>query len=592
MAQVQASKASLIRADVAVILVCVVFGIGFINLLSTANAPFLADVTISTRLSSLPGYALLSLTRSFLSLFLSIVFAIIYGTLAARSKTWERILIPMLDVLQSLPVIAFLPGFVLALISIFQNSRWGLEFACLLTIFVGQVWNLAFAYYESQRQILSEFKEVATIYKLSNSRKFFILDFPSGYKPLIYNGMMSMAGGWFFLTTCEAFTLGNQNFRLPGLGSYLALTFSDGKFGSFSIGLGVLLIIILSTDFLIWRPLIAWVNQFNEETNKSDQNESFFLNLIRDTNLPEIISKIFRKTLSFLFPRAEIESPGDTRKYLFDNIQKWTNIITPQEFSWKDKITAIKNSSMVSFIVTFAIGGVVFSLLPNLPSFAASLAKISATDWFELMHAVFLTGSKVFLVLIISTLWTVPLGILLGLHRTLEKIAQPIIQNAAAFPAPVLFPLITLLLYRFHLHPYLNSTLLMCVGSQWYILFNVIGAASRIPAELKLVSKIYGFTFWKRFSRFYFPCILPSLITGWITAAGGAWNSSMVAEIIELPNHSIVQSNGIGAEFMKATFSGNYARLVAGIICLVVALILLNRTLWKSLQILSEKVKD
>lgn len=592
LARIQTTKSSsFIGADIAVILLFIILGVGFINFLDTASAPYLAEANISTQLSALPRYTLLSLTRSCISLVLSIIFAVGYGTLAARSVTWERTLIPLLDVLQSLPVIAFLPGFVLALISIFENSRWGLEFACLLTIFVGQVWNLAFAYFESQRLIPQEFKEVAGMYKLSTIHRFFRLDFPSGYRPLIYNGMMSMAGGWFFLTTCEAFTLGHQNFRLPGLGSYLAVTFFSGNYFDFSIGILALLLVILCTDFIIWRPLIAWVNQFNEDI-KAEKQESFVLDLLRSTRLPALITSGFHVAKRVFSIQNQKENDEDSNRYIPRIVQDWMQSMGLQDVAWKERAAAIGRSRILSFVLTFAVGGLVFSLLPKLPSFAQSLARISANDWFELMNAVFITASKVMWVLLISSLWTVPLGIFLGLRRRLEKIAQPIIQNLAAFPAPVIFPLITMLLYHFHLNPYINSTLLMCIGSQWYILFNVIGAASRIPGQLLQVSRMYRFKLLRRFFRVYFPAVLPSLITGWITAAGGAWNASMVAEIVELPHQNPVESSGIGAEFMKATTEGNYPRLVAGIICLVVALVILNRTVWKSLQQLAENVRD
>ena len=591
-ATVNAPRSSLLRADIAVIIVAVIMGLGFSKFLGTANAPFIAQVDINPSLTALPGYALLSLVRSMLALALSYIFAIIYGSLAANNKTLEKILIPLLDVLQSLPVVAFLPGFVLALISIFHSSRWGLELACILSVFIGQVWNLAFAYYESQRTLQPEFVEVAKIYRLSSVRKFFSVDLPNGYRPLIYNGMMSMAGGWFFLTTCEDFPLGNQNFRLPGLGSYLAETFASGAYTNFVIGLLVLLFIIIGTDVLLWKPLIAWVTRFRDgDDGQKVVEESWFLSIIRNTNIPTYITIYFKKLILILFPKSHMEDEGATRRYLIDNIDKWITVFNTNKFLSNEKIKKVKQSSVITFIVTFAIGGAVFSLLPKLPSLGQSMAVLTNNDWFELIHAVFLTGIKVFLVIIFSTLWTVPVGLYLGLNPRLERLCQPVIQNLAAFPAPVLFPLIAMVLAKTFFPAFFDTTLLMCVGSQWYILFNVIGGASRIPAELKLVARIYKFTLLQRFTRLYFPAILPSLATGWITAAGGAWNASMVAEIVLYPG-GILKSNGIGAELTNASASGNYIRLIAAIICIVVALVILNRTVWRTLHIYSEQVKD
>jgi NitT/TauT family transport system permease protein len=591
-ATVSASKSALLRADIIVILVAIILGLGFSKYLGTANAPFIAEVSINTSLSSLPEYAMLSFVRSILALFLSYIFAIIYGTLAANNKTLEKILIPLLDVLQSLPVVAFLPGFVLALISVFHSSRWGLELACLLTIFTGQVWNLAFAYYESQRTLQPEFIEVAKIYNLSSVQKFFSVDLPNGYRPLIYNGMMSMAGGWFFLTTCEDFPLGNQNFRLPGLGSYLAETFSHGFYINFSVALAVLLMIVIGTDALLWKPLIAWVTRYRDgDDGQSIPDDSWFLSIVRNTNIPKFISKCFKKLILLLFPKSEIEEQGATRRYLLENIDKWITIFNTNQFLSNEKIKKVRQSSALTFIATFAIGGAVFSLLPKLPSLGQSMAVLTNKDWFELIHAVILTGAKVFLVIIVSTLWTIPVGLYLGLNPKRERIFQPIIQNLAAFPAPVLFPVIAMLLAKISCPAFLNTTLLMCVGSQWYILFNVIGGASRVPAELKLVARIYKFSLFKRFTKLYFPAILPSLATGWITAAGGAWNASMVAEIVAYPG-GILKSEGIGAELTNASASGNYVRLIAAIICIVVVLVILNRTVWRTVHISAEQVKE
>ncbi|KAB8033726.1 ABC transporter permease subunit [Fluviispira multicolorata] len=592
-AKVQASRSAFLRADIIVVLIAIIIGMGFTNFLSTGNAAFIEQVKIDTSLSALPNYALLSFVRSMLALLLSYTFAIIYGTIAANNKSFERFLIPLLDVLQSLPVLAFLPGFVLALISIFQSSRWGLELACLLTIFTGQVWNLAFAYYESQRTLQPEFKEVSKIYRLSIVQKFFFVDLPNGYRPLIYNGMMSMAGGWFFLTTCEAFTLGNKDFRLPGLGSYISETFSTGNYFNFCSAILILIVIIIGTDFLLWKPLIAWVTRFREGDDGKNVvvEESWFLNIIHQTSIPDLISNGFKRTVVFLFPKADISESGATRRYLIDNIEKWGTVISPTNWLNNDKVNKIKHSSLFPLLVTFAVGGLVFSLLPKLPTLGQSLASLSNKDWFTLIHAVFLTGAKVFCVIILSTLWTIPVGLWLGLNPRLERLFQPIIQNLAAFPAPVLFPFLALALSSLHLPSFLNATLLMCVGSQWYILFNVIGGASRIPAELKLVTQIYKFSLWHRFSKLYFPAILPSLATGWITAAGGAWNASVVAEIVEYPGGSM-HSEGIGAELVNATASGNYQRLIAAIICIVVALVILNRTVWRTMYIYAERVKD
>lgn len=573
-AQVQATRSHLVRADIVVIAAVALLGFGLSRFLQSASSPFLTHVDIQTSLWALPGYALLSLTRSLIALAFSLVFAVLYGTLAANSKTLEKILIPLLDVLQSLPVLAFLPGFVLALISVFQNSRWGLEFACLITIFAGQVWNLVFAYYESQKTKQPEFDDVARVYQLSGAKKFFFLDLPNGYRPLVYNGMMSMAGGWFFLTTCEDFPLGDQSFVLPGLGSYLARTFSSGAYSNFAAGLVALMLLIVGTDLLLWKPLVAFVSRFQDSTEGQPvHSESSWL--LSSSTIPRILLRqveIARAWFIILLDRAGVV------------IEK--KIVEPfQDFR------RLKYPPVSRFVVPFIVGGLVFSLLPKLPALGESLGSLTSNDWFVLIHAVFLTALKVFFVIIFATLWTLPVGLYLGLRPRLESKVQPFIQNFAAFPAPVLFPLVAMYLVHWHFNPFLNTTFLMCLGSQWYILFNVISGASAIPAELKLVAKIYKLNWFQKFNLLYFPAILPSLTTGWITAAGGAWNASMVAEVVSYPGGT-VHSEGIGAELAQACASGNYPRLIGAVLCTVVALVIINRTIWGPLNLCVERVKE
>jgi len=582
------SESSLLRADITVIALAVIVGVGFSQFLTSAQSPFTEAVFISPSVSRLPEYALLSLTRSIIALCLSMVFAILYGTLAANNKILEKTLMPLADVLQSLPVIAFLPGFVLALISLFHGNRLGLEISCILTIFTGQVWNLIFAYYESQKSIPPEFREVAQVYRLSHTHRFFFVELPNGMRPLIYNGMMSMAGGWFFLTTCEAFTLGNKDFRLPGLGSYLAQTFTDGYYFNFLCGIAVLIIIIIGTDFFIWKPLVAWVSRFQESEDGQGREGSLFFETIKNTQLLHLFVVCTKRVLMFLFPRTDLTEEGSTRRHLIGIIDKIIQFFARFRGGQTPRKDRIKRFSFVPLVVTFSIGGLVFSLLPRLPEVGQSMSTLTHDDWFDLIHGVFFTGLKVFLVVIFSSLWTVPIGLYLGLNPRLERIFQPLIQNLAAFPAPVLFPFIALILISIKLPPFFISTILMCLGCQWYILFNVMGGASRIPADLKLVSKVYQFSVFKRFHTLYLPAILPSFITGLMTAAGAAWNASMVAEIVYHPA-GVLRSAGIGAELVEASAHGNYPKLIAGIICIVIVLVIINRTVWRTLNLSTER---
>jgi NitT/TauT family transport system permease protein len=591
-------------ADVLLIALVALGGFGVLYFIDTGSAPFVEATPISTELSAIPGYALLSLTRSLIALGISYIIAIIYGTLAAKSPRNERILIPALDVLQSLPVLTFLPGFVIALTQLFPTSRWGLEISCILMIVTGQVWNLVFAYYESQRQISTELHDFTRISKLTAFQRFLVLDLPNGVRPLVYNGMMSMAGGWFFLTLCEAFVLGEKSFQLPGLGSFLSVSFAKEDFASFWAGLVALFVMIIAIDFFVWKPLIAWVSQYRDVSEVAEGSvapQSLFLNILKRTRVQKQLLNLFewsrekgtlllqRKPQSLKESSALEETPA--RKAL-------ANVKSAMRDSAQIVATAARMKSpsgnrapWVQWLFSFAIGAGVFYLLPKLPEMAGHLVKIKSDDWLSLTHSLAMTSVKVFLVLVLSSLWTVPVGLWIGQRRKIAKWAEPIIQNLAAFPAPVLFPLLTMELYHSGMPSFWLSVLLLVVGNQWYLLFNVLSGASRISHELKQVSSVYRFSQWRKFTKLYFPALLPSLITGWISAAGGAWNASIVAEVVSFPGGKMV-TEGIGAEITRATEEGNYPRLVAAVIVITIALIVINRTLWRSLNEYVDQVKS
>lgn len=594
-------------ADALVIAMVCVVGFGILYFVDTGNAPFVAEVPISTDLRALPGYALLSLTRSLIALAISYTFAIAYGTIAARDPRSERILIPMLDVLQSLPVLTFLPGLVLTLMHLFPGSRWGLEIACVLMIFTGQVWNLVFAFYESQRSMSPELKEFARLTRLTGTKRFLVLDLPNGIRPLVYNGMMSMAGGWFFLTLCEAFVLGNANYRLPGLGSYLGVTFETGAYSSFAAGIAALCVIIVGVDFLLWKPLIAWVSQFRDisEGETSAMPRSLFLDILKRTRLQRAIAAAIENTTEGVALRLEkwklqrrerLAAPLHSAAFGAPSTQSWTaspmgiiirgktSILNPK------RVTMRNTQTWVQWIVSFSIGALAFYMLPKLPEIAAGLASVRSDDWLELTNALLMTGLKVAGVLVVSTLWTVPVGLWIGQRRRVAAWAEPLIQNLAAFPAPVLYPLIVFSVAQFGMPAGLVAMLLMTIGNQWYMLFNVLSGASRISPDLKAVARIYRFSRWQKFTKLYVPAIFPSLVTGWISAAGGSWNASIVAEMVSYPGGTL-EAPGIGGEITRATAEGNFPRLVAAVIVITIALVVINRSLWRTLHEHVEKVK-
>lgn len=593
-------RGSYLAAELLTLGVVILVGLALAHFVAAGSAPFSETVPISSDLIHLPEYAGLSLIRSLIALVISFSFAIAYGTIAARNERNERLMIPMLDVLQSLPVLTFLPGFVLALTQLFPSSRWGLEISCILMIVTGQVWNLVFAYYESQRGLNAELKEYATIARLSPVERLTRLNLPSALGPLVYNGMMSMAGGWFFLTLCEGFVLGDKSYRLPGLGSFLSLTFEKQEYSSFGAGLACLVIMVWGVDFLLWRPLIAWSAQYREslEHDSGTGERSVFLNLLRKSRMTQIATEIFHAAVALVrdfLRRKNLKGSlfiSTSRSEVDATVSKWHFMSTPTNMIGRKTRARLSEQfrAFARWFSGFLVGGLVFLLLPTIPNIAASMASVTRSDWLELTNALALTFLKVLGVIVFATLWTVPVGLWIGKSPRISRIVAPVIQNLAAFPAPVLYPLIAMSLARSNIDPIFVATLLMTIGNQWYMLFNVISGASRIPQELQTVAKVFRFSLKDRFIKLYLPAIFPSLLTGWITAAGGAWNASIVAEIVEFPGGRL-RSPGIGAEITEATTHGHYQRLVAAIIVITIALIVLNRTVWRSLHHRAEELK-
>ena len=590
------SRGAYLIADVCVLLFIGLVGLGLLSFFQSSNIPMGAQTIVRTDLWALPEYALLSLTRSFIALFLSFAFAIAYGTLAAKSRRNETVMIPLLDVLQALPVLTFLPGFVLALTALFPSSRWGLEFSCILMIFTGQVWNLVYAYYGSQRNLSPELTDFVSISRLTGVQRFLLLDLPNGLRPLIYNGMMSMSGGWFFLTLCESFTLGNRSFQLPGLGSYLMKTFKEGHTFNFCAGLAIMILLILGCDFLIWRPLVAWVSQYNDQTAESAPR-SFVLSLLRTTRLPlltkDFIESQFQRIREAKIARTLLKSQAQNRQNsrsgkssqaaLPFGTSRWVSASVSVFSSSQRKKPLLPWAIVGQWIISFMVGALVFWALPKLPELGKAMGTVDGQTWLQLTSSLGNSFFRVFAVLFLASLWTVPVGLWIGRRRKLAKYLEPIVQNLAAFPAPVLYPLFTQFTHTRGVPSDLIAILLMTVGNQWYILFNVIAGTFLIKPELVEVANLYQFSKWKKFRYVYWPALYPSLITGWVTAAGGAWNASCVSEIVSYPGGTMVTS-GIGAEIAKATAEANFPKLIAAVVVFTVAVVILNRSVWRTLN--------
>ena len=517
----------------------------------------IGSIEIDLSPSNLPYYALNSIFRIIVAYILSLIFAIWYGYTANKSKLNEQIMIPLLDILQSIPVLSFLPGVTLFMIALFPGSRIGLEISSIILIFTGQVWNIAFSYYNSINTLPKELGEVANIYRLSRFQRFARLELPFSAIGLVWNSMMSVAGGWFFLMACEMFILKDKDFRLPGLGSYIHTAADKGDISHVFYGLGTMVIIIIVLDIFMWRPLVAWTQKFRFDiTAGEEERESLVLDLIRRSTVLEKIFNNLTRLSEKMDRLLEIEWKGSSwLRHLFKTIVQIFIIII-----------------LIWLLVkaAFFLSGLKIDALPSiLKSTGFSLLRTTAA-------------------IILAAIWTIPLGVLIGMNIRAARILQPLVQIVASIPATALFPVIILILLRIGGGLDIGSIFLMLLGTQWYILFNVIAGASSIPQELREASKVYGLHGIRKWRVLILPGIFPYLITGFITATGGAWNATIVSEYVTFAGMTMT-TPGLGSSISIATASGNFRMLLANTVAMAIAVVAINRLLWKRLFIMAQE---
>ncbi len=519
------------------------------------HAPLTPAAAIDLSPRALPVYALLSLARGFAAYGLSLAVTLVYGTAAAHSAAAARVLVPLLDVLQSIPVLGFLPGLVLGLVALFPRSNAGLELACIVMIFTGQAWNMVFSFYASLRGIPAELREAAVLFRLGRWRYFRIVELPAATIGLVWNSMMSMAGGWFFLTVCEAFTLGNRDFRLPGLGAYVSAAIDRGDAGAEAAGLAAMAAMILATDQLVWRPLVAWSTRFRlEDTAPGPEPRSWLLDLLGR-------SRLLRR-LTARAPRWRASVPVERR-------------VT----GWAMHALRAAGRGLVA-----ALGvGVAFGLV----ALVRLLAQVPRTGWLRIAAALGATTLRTAATVALAAAWAVPMGIAIGRSPRLAPRLEPAIQMLASFPAPMLYPLVTGALLALGLPFSLIAVALMLLGAQWYVLFNVIAGASAIPGDLREAADAFRLAGWRRWRTLELPAVFPSLVTGLVTAAGGAWNASIVAELVHFRGRTLV-TTGLGALITEATAAGDFPLLAAAVLTMALAVVGVNRLGWRRLYRLAE----
>jgi NitT/TauT family transport system permease protein len=551
-------------ADVLVVAGIAGLALGAIGFTEEWTSRLHPAVQIDLSPAALPRYALFSLARGLLAYGFSLAFTLVYGYWAARDRVAQRLLIPLLDILQSIPVLGFMPGLVLALVMLFPHSNVGLELAAVLMIFTGQVWNMTFSFYNSLRAVPDDLREAGSIYRYSWWQRLQWVELPHATVGLVWNSMMSMAGGWFFLMISEAFVLGKHDFRLPGLGSYMSVAVAHGDVRAMVLAVGTMGLMILVLDQLLWRPLVVWSRRFRvEESAEAETTGSWFLDLLRRSRLIRRLRRAARRP-------AQASGAGTHA------------VLAPAKPRGTGPSAGSRALSYASFA---ALAGV---LTLGAWKLLQLVHHVPLERWLAVSGASLLTLARVLASTALGTLWALPAGLAIGLSARASRVFQPVIQFAASFPAPMLFPAAIALLHAAGVPLGWGSILLMLLGTQWYILFNVIAGASAIPTDLREAAQTYRLRGLQRARDLYLPGVFPYLVTGWVTAAGGAWNASIVSEYVAFEGHTLT-TPGVGTQISLAAERGDYAGLAASVLVMSTLVVLFNRTVWRQCSRLAEE---
>ncbi|HET7295704.1 MAG TPA: ABC transporter permease subunit [Gemmatimonadales bacterium] len=534
------------------------------------EAPLAQAVRIDLRFSALPRYTLYSLSRGVIALVISYVFALGFGWAAAKSRAAERLLLPLLDILQSIPVLGFLPGLVLGLMSLFPTRNMGLELAAILMIFTAQAWNLALSFYASLKSLPIPLRDACRVAGWPPSRTFWDLEVPAAAQGLVWNGMLSMAGGWFFLMVNEAFRLGDRDYRLPGIGSYMSVALDQGNVPAMALAILSMVAMIVCVDQLLWRPLVVWVEKFrlDESGSGAPPPASWVLEFLRRARLPRRAALLqLRAFRSARRAARPLERP-------FRAVGPVILRAPRRAFEHPLARTLVAGLTGVAIAGVALLGAWRLWLL---------IGQLGWAEWGTLLASAGLTFSRVMGAVLISTAWALPAGVVIGRSQRLARALQPVIQVVASFPAPMLFPIVVLLFERVGVGLGFGAVALMVLAGQWYILFNVISAVAAIPQQLRDATSAFRLPRWARWRMLYLPAAFPALVTGWVTAAGGAWNGSIVAEYIEAGG-TLRTTRGLGSLISEATAHANFPLLAGGIALMSLIVVGWNRFVWRAIM--------
>jgi NitT/TauT family transport system permease protein len=523
------------------------------------------DVTpVSLDPANLPVYALRTTMRMLLAIVCSIIFTFIYAALAAKSRRAEMVLIPLLDILQSVPILGFLTFTVVFFLNLFPGRVLGAELACVFAIFTSQAWNMTFSMYQSIRNVPKDLEEASQSFHLSGWQRFWRLDVPFAMPGLIWNTMMSMSGGWFFVVASEAITIGNTTVTLPGIGSYVALGIQKQNLPAIGYAILAMLLVIIAYDQLLFRPVVAWADKFRfEQTASATAPTSWMLDLFRRT----------RALRAVIYPFAAI-------KKAISNL----HLAIPKSLRMplgSGRPSRVVDALWIAFI--FASTG-----YAGLRAYQYLSATLSPSDVVSAVGYGLVTLTRVVVLIALATLIWVPVGVWIGLRPKLAERVQPLAQFLAAFPANLAFPVFVVIIVRYGLNPNVWLSPLMILGTQWYILFNVIAGASAFPTDLREAAGSFHLSGWRWWAKVILPGIFPYYVTGAITASGGSWNASIVAEVASWGDTHLT-ATGLGAYIAIATEAGDFPRVVLGIAVMCILVTLFNRLLWRPLYAFGER---
>lgn len=519
---------------------------------------------ISLNPKELPFYASRTVLRFFSALLLSILFTFIVGTLAAKNRRAEKIILPAIDILQSVPVLSFLAITVTGFIRLFPGSLLGPEVASIFAVFTAQVWNMTFSFYQSLTTVPQDLIEAADVYQLSPWQRFWKIEVPFSMPSLLWNIMVSMSASWFFVVLSETIIVAHQNIRLPGVGSYISLAIMQHQLAPVGYAILTMIIVIFLYDQILFRPLITWSEKFKmEQSPDEEEYQSWLIDLMRNSRLIRRFNHSLNHLKSHIIHSPLFQFNRNRTRVNPDNQLK-----TPMDRLW---------DILVLGLITFSGYVLLHYILTEL--------KLQ-----EIIHVFLLgtaTGTRVLVSILISSIFWIPVGVWIGLRPHLAQKIQPLIQFIAAFPANLFYPLFVIMIVQFHLSVEVWVTPLIILGSQWYILFNVIAGASQIPRELYLVADNFGLSGWQWWKRLALPGIFPFYITGAITAAGGAWNASIVAECVSWGNTTL-NATGLGDYINASTTAGDFPKIALGTAMMCMFVLMFNRFLWRPLYRLAQ----